>query len=601
MDDLKIAADKFEILDHTPIGQFVLRKDFIVIFWNKCLEDWSGISRDKIVGTNLMTHFPHLEDIKYIDCIKSVFNSSSSIVFSSQEHKYIIPSPLPGGKFRIQSTFITSIPAQEDGEFYALFAIQDETDVANALESNRLSLRQLEEEIEERKKVEKQLVQVARYDSVTGLANRTLFREVLIRGLAKTRRNHNTFALMFLDLDHFKDINDTMGHDAGDMLLKSVGDRLKGRVRGVDLVARLGGDEFAVFIDDCDPDDAAHVAQGILDVLAPFHKLGSNEVFVSCSVGVAMCPDAGEDPESICKSADTAMYLAKTTGRNNYQFYSQDLHEETVKRIHLENDLRRALEQDEFLLYYQPKVDMSGKVIGMEALIRWQHSKLGMISPGRFIPMAEKTGLISPISEWVLHTACLQIREWEENNYLSKDATLAVNVSVKQLKQKSFWDTLQRILSVTELDPRYLELELTESAIMDHPEETIVLLEKIHQLGARIAVDDFGTSYSSLNYLKRLPIDAIKIDMSFVQGIGKDRDDEEIIKVIITLARSLGLQSVAEGVETKEQITFLHEHKCDCLQGFYFCRPLPAEIATQFLKEISSDNMSEESECSIVD
>lgn len=599
MDDIKIAADKFEILDHSPIGQFVLRKDFIVLFWNRCLEAWSGISRDKIVGTNLMSHFQHLGDSRYIDRIKNIFNSSPPIVFSSQLHKYIIPSPLPGGKFRVQSTFITSIPAQEDGEFYAFFAIQDETSVTSALESNKLALKQLKEEIEERKKVEKQLVQVARYDSVTGLANRTLCRDVLIRGLAKTRRNHNTFALMFLDLDHFKDINDTMGHDAGDMLLKSVADRLKGRVREVDLVARMGGDEFAIFIDDCDADAAAHVAQSILDVLAPFHKLGSNEVFVSCSIGVAMCPDAGEDPESICKSADTAMYLAKTTGRNNYQFYSQELHEQTVKRIHLENDLRRALDQDEFSLFYQPKVDMSGKVIGMEALIRWQHSKLGLISPDKFIPMAEKTGLISPISEWVLHTACLQIREWEENNYLSKDATLAVNVSVRQLKQKSFWGTLQKILSVTELDPRYLELELAESAIMDHPEETIVLLEKIHQLGARIAVDDFGTSYSSLNYLKRLPIDAIKIDMSFVQGIGKDSDDEEIIKIIITLARSLGLQSVAEGVETKEQITFLHEHKCDCLQGFYFCRPLPVEVATQFLKEISSDDESEEAQCQL--
>ena len=595
---MKIAADKFGILDHSPIGQFVLRKDFIVIFWNKCMEVWSGISKDKIVGTNLMTHFPHMEESVYIDGIKSMFNSGPPIVFSSQLHKYVIPSPLSGGKFRVQSTFITSIPAQRNGEFYALFAIQDETAVTNAIESNELALKQLRDEIEERKKVEEQLVQVARYDSVTGLANRTLFREVLIRGLAKTRRNHNTFALMFLDLDHFKDINDTLGHDAGDMLLKSVADRLKGRVRGVDLVARLGGDEFAVFIDDCDPDDAAHVAQGILDVLAPFHKLGSNEVFVSCSVGVAMCPDAGEDPESICKSADTAMYLAKTTGRNNYQFYSQELHEQTVKRIHLENDLRRALEQDEFLLYYQPKVDMSGKVIGMEALIRWQHSKLGVISPAKFIPLAEKTGLISPISEWVLHTACMQIREWEKNNYLSQDATLAVNVSLRQLKQDSFWDTLQGILSLTELNPRYLELELTESAIMDHPETTIVLLERIHQLGARIAIDDFGTSYSSLNYLKRLPIDAIKIDMSFIHGIGKDRDDEEIIKVIISLARSLGLQSVAEGVETKEQITFLHEHKCDCLQGYYFCRPLPAEVATQFLKEISSDEELEDSQAS---
>ena len=594
------AATQFAILDHSPIGQFVLRKDLVVIFWNKCLEDWSGISRDKIVGTDLITHFPHLGSDKYIESIRKVFHSSQPIAFSSQLHEYFIPSPLPGGKFRIQNTFITRIPAQEEGEYYAFFVIQDATSFIDAIESNKRALDQLKGEIEVRKEAEEQLVQLARYDNVTGLANRTLLRESLLRALAKTRRNHKTFALMFLDLDHFKDINDTMGHDVGDLLLKSVADRLKGRVRENDLVARMGGDEFAVLIDDSNSDDAAHVSQGILDALAPFHQLDNNEVFVSSSIGIAMCPEAGEDPEAICKSADTAMYLAKNMGRNNYQFFSQELHEETMQRIHLENDLRRALGQNEFVLFYQPKVDMSGKVIGMEALIRWQHGKLGMIGPDRFIPMAEKTGLISPISEWVLHTACVQIREWQKNNYLSKDATLAVNVSLRQLKQDSFWDTLQKILSVTEVDPHYLELEVAESAIMDHPEATIVVLEKIHQLGARIAIDDFGTGYSSLNYLKRLPIDAIKIDMSFVHGIGKDHDDEEIIKVIITLAKSLGLQSVAEGVETKEQISFLHKHKCDCLQGFYFCRPLPAEVATQFLKEISSEDKSEEDQYSFV-
>ena len=598
MDDIKKTAAQFQILDYSPIGQFVLRKDFVVIFWNKCMENWSGISKDQIVGTDLITHFPHIKSGKYTERIKEIFSSSQPLIFPSKFNEHFIPSPLPGGKFRIQNTFITRIPAPEEGEHYAFFAIQDETNITAALESNESALNQLKEEIEVRKQAEEQLVQLARYDSVTGLANRTLLREGLLRALAKTRRNHKTFALIFLDLDHFKDINDTMGHDVGDLLLKSVADRLKGRVRENDLVVRMGGDEFAILSDDCTPDGAAHIAQGILEVLDPFHKLGNNEVFVSSSVGIAMYPDAGEDPESICKSADTAMYLAKTTGRNNYQFYSQELHEQTVKRIHLENDLRRALDQNEFALFYQPKVSMNGKVIGMEALIRWQHSKLGVISPAKFIPLAEKTGLISPISEWVLHTACMQIREWEKNNYLSQDATLAVNVSLRQLKQDSFWDTLQGILSATELDPRYLELELTESAIMDHPEATIVLLERIHQLGARIAIDDFGTSYSSLNYLKRLPIDAIKIDMSFIHGIGKDRDDEEIIKVIISLARSLGLQSVAEGVETKEQITFLHEHKCDCLQGYYFCRPLPAEVATQFLKEISSDEELEDSQAS---
>ena len=599
MDEIKKAATQFEILDYAPIGQFVLRKDFVVIFWNKCLETWSGISRDQIVGTNLIKHFPHLGSDKYAENIRKIFDSTLPIIFSSQFNKHFIPSPLPGGEFRIQNTFITRIPAQEEGEYYAFFAIQDETKITAALESNKRALRQLKEEIEIRKQAEEKLVQLARYDNVTGLANRTLLREGLLRALAKTRRNHKTFALIFLDLDHFKDINDTMGHDVGDLLLKSVAKRLKGRVRENDLVARMGGDEFAILIDDSNPDDAAHVSQGILEALSPFHKLDNNEVFVGCSIGIAMCPEAGEDPESICKSADTAMYLAKKMGRNNYQFYSQELHEQTMKRIHLENDLRRALDQNEFTLFYQPKVDMNANVVGMEALIRWQHSKLGMISPDKFIPMAEKTGMISPISEWVLNTACLQIREWQKNHYLLNDATLAVNISLRELRQESFWDMLQKILSVTELDPRYLEIELTESSIMDNPQATIAMLEKIHELGARIAIDDFGTGYSSLTYLKRLPIDIIKIDMPFVQGIGKDNNDEEIIKVIITLAKSLGLQTVAEGVETKEQVSFLHEHKCDFMQGFYFCRPMPAEVATHVLKEILSEDKLEEPQHSI--
>ena len=598
MGDIKKTAAQFEILDYSPIGQFVLRKDNIVVFWNRCLETWSGISRDQIVGTDLITHFPHLASDKYAKRIRKIFHTSVPTVFSSRLNKYFIPSPLPGGKYRVQNTFITRIPAQGEGEYYAFFAIQDETNATAVLESNKLALSQLKEEIEIRKQAEEQLVQLARYDNVTGLANRTLLRDALLRALAKTRRNHKTFALIFMDLDNFKDINDTMGHDVGDLLLKSVAKRLKSRVRENDLVARMGGDEFAILIDDSNSDDAAHVSQGILEVLAPLHKLDNNEVFVSSSIGIAMCPEAGEDPESICKSADTAMYLAKKMGRNNYQFFSQELHEQTMKRIHLENDLRRALSQNEFTLFYQPKVDKNADVIGMEALIRWQHSKLGTISPDKFIPMAEKTGIISSISEWVLHSACMQIREWQNNHYLPKDATLAVNVSIRELKQESFWETLQKILSVTELDPLCLVLELTESSFMGDPQATIVLLEKIHRLGVRIAIDDFGSGHSSLTHLRRLPIDIIKIGMPLVHGIGKGCNDEEIIKVIISLAKSLGLQSVAEGVETKEQVSFLHEHKCDVMQGYYFCRPMSAEVAAHVLEEILSEDKLEESQCS---
>ena len=599
MDDIKKTAAQFEILDYSPIGQFVLRKDNIVVFWNRCLETWSGISREQIVGTDLVTHFPHLGSDKYAESIRKIFHSGPPILFSSQLHEYFIPLPLPGAKFRIQNTFITRIPAQEEGEYYAFFAIQDETNVTAALESNKRALSQLKEEIEVRKQAEEQLVQLARYDNVTGLANRTLFREILLRALAGTRRNKKTFALMFLDLDHFKDINDTMGHDVGDLLLKSVAKRLKSRVRDNDLVARMGGDEFAVFLDDCNPDNAAHVAASILDILSPFHWLDSKEVFITSSIGIAMCPEAGDDPESLCKSADTAMYHAKKMGRNNFQFFSPELHAQTMQRIHLESDIRRALDQKEFSLFYQPQVDMDEKVVGMEALIRWQHSKLGMISPGQFIPIAEKTGIIDPISEWVLHTACLKAREWQENLYLTGDAKIAINISLRQLKQESFWNMIQKILSVTGLDPRNLEIELNESSIMDDPKTTIVLLEKIHELGISISVDDFGTGYSSLNYLKRLPIDAIKIDMSFVQGIGKDHNDEEIIKAIITLANSLGLKTVAEGVETNEQVSFLKEYKCGFMQGYYFSRPLPSEDATQFLKDRLSEDRLEESQYSI--
>jgi EAL domain-containing protein (putative c-di-GMP-specific phosphodiesterase class I) len=293
------------------------------------------------------------------------------------------------------------------------------------------------------------------------------------------------------------------------------------------------------------------------------------------------------------------MYHAKKMGRNNFQFFSPKLHAQTMKRIHLESDIRKALDQKEFTLFYQPQVDMDAKVVGMEALIRWQHSKLGMISPRQFIPIAEKTGIIYSISEWVFHTACLKVREWQENLYLTGDATIAINISLRQLKQESFWDMIQKILSVTGLDPHNLEIELTESSIMDDPETTIILLEKMHELGISISVDDFGTGYSSLNYLKRLPIDAIKIDLSFVQGIGKDHNDEEIIKAIITLANSLGLKTIAEGVETNEQVSFLKEYKCDLMQGYYFSRPLPSEDATQFLKDRLSEDRLEESQYSI--
>ena len=585
MDDVINLTKQFAILDHSPIGQFVLRKDYVVIFWNRCMETWSGISRDQIVGTDLITHFPHLENNKYTKRIVNIFHSGPPIVFSSQLHKYFIPSPLPGGEFRVQSTFITSIPAQEDGECYAFFAIQDETNVTAALESNKRYLSQLEEEIEVRKQAEEQLEKLARYDHLTGLANRTLFRERLLMALAETHRNKTKFALLFLDLDHFKDINDNMGHDVGDLLLKSVSERLKSRVRETDLVARMGGDEFAILLNDCKPVDAAYVSESILNVLAPSHKLGSNEVSVTSSIGVAMCPEASDDIEDLCKFADIAMYHAKNKGKNNYQFFSSELQVQTLQHIDIGSDLQRVLKQNELRLFFQPLVDINTNVVGMEAFVRWQHYKHGIIGPGQFMHLAESTGIISSISEWILYTACTKNLKWQKDFCRSMAASrISVNISLRELRNETFRDKIKEILTITELNPNHLEIELTESSIMDDTRTITELLERIHQLGIRISIDDFGTGFSSLYYLCCLPIDTVKIDLSFVQGIGKNHNDEKTIKVILNLADSLGIQTIAEGVETKEQADFLWEHKCDVMQGFYFCHPLPAKDITQFLQ-----------------
>jgi diguanylate cyclase (GGDEF)-like protein len=585
MDDVTNLTKQFDILDHSPIGQFVIRKDYVVIFWNRCMETWSGLSRDKIVGTDLITHFPHLSSDKYAKRIMNIFHSGPPIVFSSQLHKYFIPSPLPGGGFRIQSTFITSIPAQEDGEYYAFFAIQDETNVTAALESNKRALSQLEEEIEIRKQAEEQLVKLARYDHLTGLANRTLFRERLLMALAETHRNKTKFAVLFLDLDHFKDINDNMGHDVGDLLLKSVSERLKSRVRETDLVARMGGDEFAILLNDCKPVDAAYVSESILNILAPSHKLGSNEASVTSSIGIAMCPEASDDIENLCKFADIAMYHAKNKGKNNYQFFSSELQVQTMQHIDIGSDLQRVLEQDELRLFFQPQIDINTNVVGMEALVRWQHCKYGIIGPRQFMHMAESTGIISSISEWILYTACTKNLEWQKDFCQSMAASrISVNISLRELRHETFRDKIIEILNITELNPNHLEIELTESSIMDDTKTITALLERIHQLGIRISIDDFGTGFSSLYYLSCLPIDTVKIDLSFVQGIGKNHNDEKTIKVILNLADSLGVQTIAEGVETKEQADFLWEHKCDVMQGFYFCHPLPAEDITLFLQ-----------------
>jgi diguanylate cyclase (GGDEF)-like protein/PAS domain S-box-containing protein len=431
-------------------------------------------------------------------------------------------------------------------------------------------------DITDRRSAEKLLVRMARYDQLTGLPNRSVFSSFLTKAIARSRRYQRSFAVCFLDLDYFKEINDTLGHDAGDELLKSVADRVSGCVRSSDLLARLGGDEFVLILDDIKhPEDAGHVAQKILDGLALPHRVAGREVVISSSIGIAIYSGGSESPEELNRAADTAMYHAKKAGRNNYQFFVPEMHAKAVERVRFESDLRRAIERQELRLLYQPIVDVrSTAITGFETLLRWQHHELGILNPARFIPLAEDSGLIGSIGEWVLSAACAECLSWQVNTPGAPPITLAVNVSVRQLKQERFWEMIENTLSRVGLAAHQLGIELTESAVMDDPDTAIKVLNRIRRLGVRIAIDDFGTGYCSLSYLKQLPIDAIKIDLSFVRDIGEVKDNEAIIKAIIGLARNLGLRVIAEGVETADQAAFLRLHRCDFMQGYYFSEPI---------------------------
>ena len=440
-------------------------------------------------------------------------------------------------------------------------------------------------DLSERKRFEEQLLHMANHDALTGLANRNLLLDRLELTLAQARRNESLTAVLFLDLDRFKIINDTLGHAFGDLLLKSTAERLQSCVRDEDTIARLGGDEFIVLLADLhNLQDAAIVAQKIIDALSQPILLEGSEIFVTTSIGITLFPHDGNDGNSLLKNADTAMYRAKEQGRNAYQFYTADMNAQASARLTMETGLRKALGREEFLLHYQPQVDLNtGNIVGVEALLRWRHPQMGLISPDEFIPMAEETGLIIPIGEWVLYTACAQCRNWPDAG--CGPLRIAVNLSARQFRQKDLADTVARILNETGLDPRCLELELTESILMQNASATIATLQALSSLGIQISIDDFGTGYSSLSYLKRFPINALKIDRSFVRDITSDPDDAAITTAIIAMAKSLNLKVIAEGVETAEQLAFLRRHQCDNGQGYYFSQPVAAEAFALYLRD----------------
>src|SRR3989339_233113 len=443
--------------------------------------------------------------------------------------------------------------------------------------------------IVERKRAEEKIHMLAYYDGLTGLPNRTFYKELMQRSIEYAKRHKEIFAVIYMGIDNLQRINDTLGRSRGDILLKAVADRLVITLRRSDylarsdedetenIVSRVGGDEFIVSTHGlAHTQDAAIASQRLLKEISAPYTLNGQEVFITASIGIALYPDDGADVDDLLRNADTALEHAKKEGKNNYQFYSRAMNASVLELLTLENDLRKALERNELVLYYQPKVDAATrKVKGMEALIRWKHPDKGLISPMQFIPLAETSGLIVPIGEFVIRTVCRQIKAWREAGY--NPMNIALNVSSRQFDQHNLLEIVKESLQDAMITPQFIELEITESTIMRNPEKAIRTLTEIKALGIELAIDDFGTGYSSLSYLKQLPLDYLKIDMSFVKNLATDPNDQAIVRAIIAMAHSLNLKTIAEGVETEEQLSFLQEHGCDEIQGYLFSRPLPAE------------------------
>lgn len=443
---------------------------------------------------------------------------------------------------------------------------------------------ELEKKAAEQKMAEAHIQRLAHFDALTGLPNRLLLNDRCQHALSAAQRAHQSVALMFLDLDHFKNVNDSLGHRVGDEVLVELAVRLKAAVREQDTVSRLGGDEFILLLPDTDAPGAARVADKLLQAaLMPF-QIEQHELTVTPSIGIALFPKDGADLDTLSKCADAAMYRAKGDGRNSYRFFTSEIQAHSDRTLLLNNALRRALERDQLELHYQPQISMeTGQTVGAEALLRWHHPELGAVSPAEFIPIAESSGLILPIGEWVIRTATAQLAAWIQQGM--KPITMAVNLSSAQFRHADLPQLVTSILEDVGLDPGLLELELTESVAMTHPLGAIAVMDDLRQRGVRMAIDDFGTGYSSLSYLKRFQVYKLKIDQSFVRDITEDPDDKAIVGAIISMASSLGMQTIAEGVETEGQLEFLRARGCTEAQGYYFSRPLPAKEFQNYLRK----------------
>jgi diguanylate cyclase (GGDEF)-like protein len=452
-------------------------------------------------------------------------------------------------------------------------------------------------DITEKKNAEEQILHLAYHDTLTGLLNRNSFKEHLNQALAGARRYNRHVAVILFDLDRFKRINDTFGHSTGDQLLQGVADRLMSCTRKSDLSARsspdsprimagrLGGDEFLTLLPEIESvQDAGKVARRILDAICQPFLVAGHEIFITPSIGISVYPHDGEDADTLLKNADAAMYHAKDQGKNNIQYYNRSINLAAAERLALENDMRKSIEHGDFAVYYQPQIDLRiGGIVAGEALVRWMHPEKGLISPDRFISLAEETGLIVPLGKWVLFEACRQAKEW--NSTLPSALRVSVNLSSYQFRQKDLIEVIAEALETSGLDPSHLELEITESAIMQNTERAVLMLEELRGMQIRIAIDDFGTGYSSLSYLRNFPLNVLKIDQSFIREITVNNRDASITTAIIALAQSLGLEVIAEGVETREHLMLLKEKGCDLMQGYFFSRPVPADAFSRMLQD----------------
>ncbi len=437
----------------------------------------------------------------------------------------------------------------------------------------------------ERREAEKRIIEMATHDALTGLPNRHLLQDRIEQALVHDTRSQRQMAVLFIDLDHFKTINDSLGHDIGDLLLKAVAERLLACVRSEDTVARQGGDEFIVVLNSiAESLDAAKVAQKIQDALVQPYYIHKNELHIGGSIGIAVFPDDGANAETLLKNSDVAMYHAKENGRNNYQFFTDELNKSAHERHTLSLDLRYALERNELILYYQPVMDMPDQQLhSVEALLRWRHPEHKLIAPDKFINLAEETGLIIPIGEWVLRTVCAQIKTWQAQG--CNVPKVAINLSARQFRDKALIKNISHILKETGVEAKHISLEITESMLIDNIEKVVETLHYLNAMGIHISIDDFGTGYSSLSYLKRFPIHTLKIDRSFVRDIATDKNDHTIVATIIAMAHSLGMDVIAEGIETKEQLNLLLAQNCNHYQGYYFSKPVAASEIEHILKK----------------